>query len=137
MNSLLCARRGALLSVPPSSVPDGLDVRVGLPVQISQLLRPGKSVGIDSGMVFEPFAGIEYESASERGERHGTSMSGLNAWDDFLGRIGFLRRGRRGRARGLKLEPPSLQLRWRDAELGSHTAISPLIKWLFPALTPR
>ena len=37
--------------------------------------------------------------------------------------FGFLRRGRRGRARGLKLEPPSLQLRWRDAELGSHTAM--------------
>ena len=35
----------------------------------------------------------------------------------------LLRRGRRGRARGLKLEPPGLQLRWRDAELGSHTAM--------------
>ena len=32
-------------------------------------------------------------------------------------------RGRRGRARGLKLEPPGLQLRWRDAEIGSHTAM--------------
>ena len=37
----------------------------------------------------------------------------------------FLRRGRRGRARGLKLEPPGLQLRWRDAELGSHTVVAP------------
>ena len=37
--------------------------------------------------------------------------------------LGFLRRGRRGRARGLKLEPPGLQLRWRDAEIGSHTAM--------------
>ena len=40
-----------------------------------------------------------------------------------LSGLGFLRRGRRGRTRGLKLEPPGLQLRWRDAELGSHTAI--------------
>ena len=37
--------------------------------------------------------------------------------------LGFLRRDRRDRARGLKLKPPGLQLRWRDAELGSHTAM--------------
>ena len=35
----------------------------------------------------------------------------------------FLRRGRCSRARGVKLEPPGLQLRWRDAELCSHTAM--------------
>ena len=40
-----------------------------------------------------------------------------------LSGLGFLRRGRRGRTRGLKLEPPGLQLRWRDAGLGSHAAM--------------
>ena len=35
----------------------------------------------------------------------------------------FLRRDRRGRARGLKLEPPGLQLRWRDAELKQTTLL--------------
>ena len=40
-----------------------------------------------------------------------------------LSGLGFLRRPRRGRAHGLKLEPPGLQLRWRDAKLGRHTAM--------------
>ena len=38
-----------------------------------------------------------------------------------LSGLGLLCRDRRDRARGLKLKPPSLQLRWRHA--GSHTGV--------------
>ena len=51
-----------------SGVPNGLCQQVGLPTQISQLLRPGKGVGIDGSMALESLAQIKYESASERCE---------------------------------------------------------------------
>ena len=46
----------------------------------------------------------------------------LNSYRQLSG-LGLLCRGRRDRARGLKLKPPSLQLRWRHAELRSHTGV--------------
>ena len=45
------------------------------------------------------------------------------SWQRQRRRRRFLRRGGCSRARGLKLEPPGLQLRWSDAELDSHTAM--------------
>ena len=56
-------------------------------MEVPQLLRPGKCVGINRCMVLELLARIEYESASEHGERHRISMSGLDPWDDILATV--------------------------------------------------
>ena len=78
-----------MLGVTVSGVSHNLNAGVGLPVKVSQHLRPGKDVCIDGSMVLESLSRMEYESAAERGERHGTSMSGLDARDDFLATVGL------------------------------------------------